>query len=363
MGRSNSWIGLGALQVLAVAVPLGCSGNSLPPYDRAALLSDLVDVTILPGQRALAVNASALASEVDSLCASVDAAHLEATRAAWVQTLIAWERTAAYRFGPAQSANLDRFIASFPPDPNAIEAAITGTATLDEASISALGGDQRGLHALELLLFAPDEASAAIALGDTPRRCEMASALAADIESSAAMIRDAWEMGFAAKLETAGELGNAEYPAQLSAIVALLEGVYGAIESVKNEAIGVPIGAMSGRPDATLVRARHAGVAVELMEARVESAIAVWNPSGAAHSLDGFLRSRRPDLADRLLTELSTARAAVEALPQPFDEYVVGGDVSSATSASDSLRIVERTVRADAGSTLGVAFTGTPDGD
>lgn len=358
------------LAAIAWGAAGGCDGPTVPPYDRGALLEELVDRTILPGQRALADRGRELEGALDALCASggLDEAHLVTAQEAWRQAYLAWERTRAYQIGPAMDENLDAELAYFPADAAAIEADVAGTATLDAAWVHEIGAPHKGLFAIEHLLFAPGDAAAVLASLGAPRRCELLVALGAGAASAAAAIDDAWEPdggGFATTVMTAGQPGNAMYSAQLSALSAILSELLQTLEELKVGGMARPLGLLDGgvpQPDA--IEARLAGAATAGMRARLEGVRAVWQPAGASHDFDGHLRSRRAALADQVLAELHASEAALAAIPEPYAEHVAGAEHAAADAAYAAVRTLERTLGAQVSAVLAVSVMFTDsDGD
>ncbi len=341
----------------------GCSEPSVPPYDRAALLSEVSTEVIVPGYASVQMQASALDDAATAFCGAPDAASLATLRGAWRDAFLSWQRTLAYGFGPADEMNLGPEMSFAPTDPTAIEANIAGTDAIDAAYVDALGGGSKGLFALEYLLFADDESTTMTALADM-RRCAYLAALTDHVARTSTRLADAWSPDggdFASTLATAGQSGNVVYPAELSAISELLTALPALVDHVKVDKIGEPIGYMAA-PLPDDVESPYANASVEAMAANLAGVRDVW--MGTTHDFDDYLATRDPALAERVRGELDAADAAVAALPEPFAEYAAGADHAAGDAAYDALGDLEVTLATEVGATLAVSLGFNPsDGD
>ncbi len=78
---------------------------------------------------------------------------MQATRAGWGKTLLAWQRTDALLFGPAVEEQIDYFIYFNPPKKKVITALLNATTPITAAAVAATGTGGQGLATLEYLLF------------------------------------------------------------------------------------------------------------------------------------------------------------------------------------------------------------------
>lgn len=352
--------------LVALGLLAGCDTPTVAAYDRGALLSELVERTMLPGQTELDADVGALDAAVGALCAEPTASTLDAAQAAWREAHLSWMRSEPYQFGPAEDANIGTEIYYFPADSAAIDALIAGSGALDEAAIDELGAQSKGLLALEYLLFATDDATTLAALTDTPRRCEAAAAIATHTHAASSELLAAWQgdTGFAHTLTTAGLAGNSRYPAQASAVSAVLTQVLESLEKLKVARLGTPLGLITGTPAPETVQAHYAEASVEGMVALLDGVAAVWAPEGATHDFEEFQRSRRPALADEVTRQIASARAAVAAVPEPLAVYATSSDLSVGTAAHVAVRLLERTLGSDVSTSLAISVMFTDsDGD
>ncbi len=340
----------------ALALAGSCNDTpQAPEYDRKALFAELASQVILTGYGAVAQDGAALQQATQALCAGPTGDTLTAARTAWRTVFLDWERTAAYRFGPATDGNLGPEMAFSPTNPSAIEAEVSGTDAIDANAIDALGAGAKGFYALEYLLFAGADATLS-ALGNA-RRCAYTAALADHVARTSQRLLNAWQTGggnYANTLTTAGMAGNAVYPAELSAVSALITGLLTEIETVKDAKLGVPLGlsAKSHGVDPQTVECPYAHVSLEAMQANLASARAVW--TGTTHTFDAYLRTRNPMLADQVLADLAAADGALAAVPSPFYDYVAGSDHSAGEAAHNQLTELVRIFSTDVSAALAV---------
>ncbi|MEP7241120.1 MAG: imelysin family protein [Devosia sp.] len=184
----------------AVAAVLSLAATAAPAAEPAipseTIIRSAIDNAIRPGFAAFAVTTAKLRSDVAALCATPSADTLEAARAQFAVTVLAFARVEFIRLGPlGESGRLERLL--FWPDPRGfvlkqVQAALAAkdaTAT-DPATLKGKSVALQGFGALEFLLFGSGAESLATA-GD-PYRCAYASAIAGLDDSIAAEISREW---------------------------------------------------------------------------------------------------------------------------------------------------------------------------
>lgn len=179
--------GLSALLMLAIACGTGATGDD-------AVLISLTDSIVVPGYEAVAQEAGDLRQALDGLCAGPSDATLSDARQAWRDVRAPWMRSEATWFGPVMERR-SKSVMDWPEvRPERIEAMLENApATTDDAVRHTLASTQRGLGAVEYLLFAPD----AIELLSDPSsvRCEYLASLGRVVESESNALVAAWTEG------------------------------------------------------------------------------------------------------------------------------------------------------------------------
>lgn len=152
-----------------------------------------------PAAHAFAESATALAGQVEALCASPGEASLAAARTAFADTVATWGRVSVLRFGPLVADNrYER--AFFWPDPRGVilrqVQGLLGEA--DEAALApgALGGKSvavQGLPALEFVLYGGGAGE--LAAGQAAYRCRYGAAVAVNLAEIARAAEAGWADG------------------------------------------------------------------------------------------------------------------------------------------------------------------------
>jgi predicted lipoprotein len=360
---------------IAIAAVASCAGlgacvlirSDGARVDRQALLRDVTEQVIVPGYAELADRAHDLDSAQRALCERPDPERLDTARAELARTSEAWAATLGYGFGPVVDLHLEGQIDFWPARAATVEANVASSEPITDDWVDGLGTAGKGLHAIELLLFAGGEAidgapgddAALAALAASERRCGYLVALGAHLSRSTIRARSAWERSWAEQLVTAGR-GSSGYATEADGVSAIVTELVGAVQRVDRTQLESPLGLAEGgspSPDAVALRLSQRSIAS--MVATLDGVRAVWD-----HGLDPAVRSRDPRLADRVAAELEAALAALAAIPEPFAEYVVSGDLAAGRAAIDALRVLARSLATEVSVALAitVGFTDN-DGD
>jgi hypothetical protein len=345
---------------LGAATHVGCDdGGTGFVFEeaRAELLRETVDVVILPGYQRAADAAVALRERNTELCvATPDAAGVEASRAAWATLFTSWEATTASHFGPTRDLNLANELAFYPTRPTSIENNIAATDPIDEAHIEALGAAGLGIFAIEYLLFSPaDAGEVATALAESPRRCEYLVAASAHVERLTARVVLEWTP-YGELFANAAMEGNTEFPSQLRAISTLLTQMINSASVMKIARLAAPLGGDVGSEgDPSVVRSLYAGMSNEGLLAQMDGLRATWTAGVEGRGLGGYLAVEHPALADTILGQMTSTRAAIDAIPDPFEDYVAMPEHPLGDAALLEVRALERSLGIDASIALSVS--------
>lgn len=127
-------------------------------YDFSLILSDYVDLTIIPTYKAMFDNSQLLLSASKAFQASKSKTDLEAAAEAWKATRAPWENSESFLFGPAGDKNLDPLLDSWPVDETQLSNVINSSQKLDATFVAeGLGYVTRGYHTVEYLIFREGE--------------------------------------------------------------------------------------------------------------------------------------------------------------------------------------------------------------
>ena len=352
----------GALPLSAVGLGLyACGDDSVATVDETAVLKDIAEIVARPSYATLKAASDSLQSALDAFVASPSEATLGPARENWKATMTAWNQTRTFAFGPAKDIepNIRWHLGA---DPEAIDASIAAGSPFD---IEALGASQKGLPALEYLLFDPEGGQDAILekFSGSAERVAFAGALAADLDEKIAALVSAWD-DHASELASAGE-GSEAYKAPKDAMDAL----YNQLIYVSDLAIAqikAPLVGSTGSPSPELEEARLSDNTLPDTFAQIAAITSVYEGrygEGSGLGVTALVRDRSPELDDQVRTAIADAKAALEAIPPPLRE-ALQGDVTVLETAVEKLREVKRLLSSDVASALGVTISFSDmDGD
>lgn len=317
----------------------GGSPGTVSAAGRAEVANALQVGVVIPGYTELAAAADAFTTAVAAACAAVPVA--DAARApaqdAWRQTQQAWSATRAYRFGTTKQLRAMSKIA-YPVDVTKIGKTLAGAGPVDAVTVGGLGADQRGLGAVELVLF-----------DTTPidqRRCDFAAAAASLVAAEAHTVVEGWT--------TAG-VGDVDV-----FVADAVNGMIFALGDLADMRLAKAAGVVSGTPEPAEMDAGAARGALDDMVAVMGGVEAMWR-GGGVPGVEALVTDVSRDTAERLSDELGAAQAAIDAVPDPLADVDDPGPVSAAYEA---VRVALVTMRTEVASQLGVTLQlGDADGD
>lgn len=176
---------------LFAALAMACGSSAAEESD---VLISLTDAVIVPGYEATAASSSELRKTLEGLCASPTNDALNTAQQAWRDARAPLLRSEATWFGPFTNRRSEGLMAWPQTDPERIEAMLVNNpATTEDAVRNGLASTQRGLGAIEYLLFAPDALD--LLSDSSSSRCGYLIALGLLIESEANAILKAWTEG------------------------------------------------------------------------------------------------------------------------------------------------------------------------
>jgi predicted lipoprotein len=323
------------------------------------VLKALVHEVVVPDTAAVVTSSNELSSAVNAFADSPSLEALTLARTAFTTALLAWKQAQCFRNGPMVETNAFVRTLFWPPRPEAIEAAASGTALLDDAFVGNIGVDARGVYALEYLLFPleqrDEQALASLAENAGKRRRELARGLAASIAKYA---------GNAGK--ALGD-GNA-YAARFA------EDAQIHLSTLVNQMIGTVETLAARRLEHVLRLEKNRRLVpheVEGWPSRTSHRIALAQLTGnerlyrggKSGGLAALALATAPAIGARVSERYADALRAVRALPGPL-EVVVKQDQARLAAAAAATKALELALKVDLASALGVTITfQTGDGD
>ena len=359
---------LAAALMLTLLAALACSADD--PVSREEVLVSLTDDVIAPRFQTLAERTDTLRSSLRSLCEQPTRARLDAARTAWRDARAPWLRSQAAWFGPIMDRRSRSLVDWSPVEPQRIEDMLAKRDSIDaNYAREFLSSTQRGLGAIEYVLF-QDDAAVLAALGEPGSiRCQYVVALgdvAAD-ETGAAF--DDWTGDNPEGRAYAGYL-NGTAASSLIGRAAVDEVVSGSIHLsriISDMGLGRALGVEDTQPDPSAI---PGGVGHnQVADIRNQTLgmqdiyVGASDPDRGDLGIGALVRGVDEDADQRVRAAFTAALAAIDGLSEPLPE-TMRQNPGPALAAYQSLKELQITLNTDVVSVLGVTvgFADT-DGD
>lgn len=144
-----------------------------------------------PRIAALAESSKTLQTSMSALCQKKTQPNLDAARAAWQQSYLAWRAVEVLPLGPVLSRRTAWLIDVWPTKTDKVEEAVR-LVQRDAAIADNVGAAAQGLPALEYLLWGDDRLNAQLGRLVFKQRCDYALALANDVASEVGELQKEW---------------------------------------------------------------------------------------------------------------------------------------------------------------------------
>ena len=384
--------------VLALALGLACAGGApapasspaepaeMPPAETAAtappsrqeVLVALTDTVIVPRYRAAAEGMNGLRAALDALCAAPSPEGLAAARAAWRGARDPWLRTQATWFGPVMERRSRSLVDWSPVDPPRIEQMLVSRdAVSPEVVREFLGASQRGLGAMEYILFAnpggdgdADDGAILDALGGPASlRCQYLTALGAVAATETDAALADWTgdnpegkayAGYFNGTAASSLLGKAAVDELVRASVFLTRSI---ADMRLGKALGQAPGVDGGARDPAALLAGPGHNTVADFRSQVLGMQDIYRGGGDGPGLSGLVRGLSPAADERMEASFAAMLAAIDELPEPLPA-AIRDNPEPVRRAYQQIQHFQRTLNTEVVSLLGVSvgFADT-DGD
>lgn len=318
-------------------------------FDKLSLLRAVADCS-LARARSFDGVAKALRDAAQAHVADRTPAKAAALTAAWTNAMASWQETEIFRFGPAAQsvhpggADLRDAIYAYPLFNRCKVDEQTVAKTYETPAFATSLVLARGLGTIEYLAFYPgtdNGCSAAspingsgtwAALGPdelAARKAAYAKAAADDVAQKAAALVSAWDPAagnFHLALSQPGS-GKSPYKTSADALNSVNDGLFYVEVEVKDLKLARPIGVS---PDCTTTRcpeaveSPYAKASIAHLRANLKGFRRIFEgcgDNGEGIGFDDWLRSVGAGAtADKMIAALVTARSAVDAIDQPFEQ-------------------------------------------
>lgn len=312
--------------------PLGAVGTQEEEQDR--LFASLTENVISPRYGQLRDEAESLEEAINAYCADPVNGDTAILESAWADAMQAWQAISVVRFGPieeeARRLRLQFFEGSGNAVVNDVLALLESAEVLSEDLIAESPFSTQGLPAIEYILFELQGLDESV---DGVRRCDMISAVAANLVTIADELDLAWAEGGDWRLDFENATG--EFSSRLDVLQEVLESIVGELEFVVGDKIINPLN--FGETVAESFRSRVSGDNIETNLAALQALFEIDDEDSSyglqdyldrAHEVDGILVP--------LIAELTSALEEIGPLTTNFDDVIAGqaeGDLDGLNTA------------------------------
>lgn len=307
---------------MAFLVGLGLLGAApaLAAPDYAAMLATAADGPVIAGYRQFQADATALERSVSQFCAAADDTALAALRTGFHTAMDSWQAVQWIGYGPVEAFHRGQRVQFWPDKKNAGDRQMLAlikdrkAESLDPHRIPFASVAIQGLPALEMLLFAENQADKLLAAGaeETRFRCKLLGGIANNLARIGAELVDEWEKpdGFVNTLKTIG-IGAGPYADSRQAASQMFNALHGQLTAIAEVKLSYPLGtavadARPGRAESWRAKRSARNIAQNLAAVRavfVTALIPVLAAEGKAAAADRFVQA--VDAATAALTRLA----------------------------------------------------------
>lgn len=338
------------------------------PPSRSDVLVSATDDLIVPRFREVAQEMSALQASLNALCDSPSQQRLDEARGAWRQARVPWMRSQAMWFGPVMDRRSRSYVDWAPIEPERIERMLEKRDSVDAEYLREyLASTQRGLGAVEYVLFEDDDAVLSKLSGPDSIRCQYLVALGDLVaEETSGALAD-WTGSNTEGLSYA-EYFNGTADDSLIGKSALNELVRTSVfmsRTITDMRLGKALGVdgVTADPDALLGGDGHSMVADMRNQVLGMQDVYLGGESDSGFGVSALARGLSEETDERMRIAFEDALRAIDELEEPLGE-TIQNDPQAALKAHAALKRMQLTLSTDIVSLLDVTvgFADT-DGD
>ncbi len=343
--------------LLCLLAGVACAAES--PPSRQDVLVSLTDLVIVPRFQSVADEMNGLKDALHTLCAGPSPATLDGAGAPWMRAPAMW-------LGPAMERRSRSLVDWSPIDPERIEAMLADRDAVMAADVREfLASTQRGLGAIEYVIFGDDGAVLA-ALGQPDGiRCQYLAALGDVAAAETDGVLADWTGANPDGKAYAGYFNGTAAHSLLdkAAVDELVRTSVFLTRSITDLRLGQALGANNGPPEPAAIPGGAGQNAVADLRNQAPGMQDVYLGSGPGYGLSALVRGVSPDADDRTIAGFKAALAAIDQLEEPLPATIVDNP-EPARMAHERLQHFQRALNTEVVSLLGVSvgFADT-DGD
>lgn len=337
--------------LLRAGLGLGCSAFAAchRPTTRERCLTSVAR-EVARGMADVIEHTRALEAALGELQKSFDAPKLARAQQVFRDTALAWKRVGTFRDGPLQQGNALLRATRFPARPRVIEAVLAETRSIDATRIAELGSGEKGLYAIEYLLFDSSTTSALTRFrGPLAARTQaLALGLARELGALGEQIEGALGRRGSNLIDDFVKSPQAGLSRLVNTLIEQLElmaeGQLGVIYHLSE----------ANRLEPSDVEGFASRISHRLVLARLEGTDQLYR--GGEHSLSALVRAASPNADASVRERLDKALAAVRAFSVPLED-VAKNDRLRLYEAYLKVKSLEAGMKVHLPSALGVTIT------
>lgn len=352
--------------LVAALLVMGCA-SAAPPSQRDVIAS-LTDDLIVPRFQAVAAGMGNLSAALDSLCANPNADTLDKARNSWREARAPWMRSQSMWFGPVMDRRSRILVDWSPIDPKRIEATLAKRESVSANDVREFfGSTQRGLGAIEYVIFGEDAKVLAALDDSTGIRCQYVTALGDVVADEISGVLEDWTGdgssggGYAGYFKGTASVALVEQ----QAIDEVVRTSVFITRSINDMRLGKALGADGGQADPSAIPGGGGHNAVTDLRNQVLGMQGTYLGPGTDGSLgiSALVRGVSQEADERMRGHFTAALEAIDGLQEPLHATVVS-DPEPARLAHRRMQELQRALNTEVVSLLGVTvgFADT-DGD
>ncbi len=361
MAAALGLTGLGALWTV------GCGAEMPPEPDmRADLLRSWGEHVILPTFASFEEKTAQLRDASAALCESPSDETLEGAQTRWWEARAPWKRSQIFAFGPYEEEplRLGPKIDFWPPRPLRVRDLLQGTGALAEADVAAMGAAERGMPAVEQLLYDEAEPPGEVFVG---RRCEYLLAATEDLHTSAAALREAWDPEGGNYLAELTKPGHGKMFESIGeSLSEVVNRMVFTLENARLDKLGRPLGDQAGGvPQPDLAESHFSGRSTEDLRDHLRGILALYDGGDDPEELGlvDYAAARGYDVDAEMHSLVKSADEALRSI-EPSLTLAVIEDPDQVRAAQTALEELQRFIQVDVINALGLTVNfNDNDGD
>jgi putative iron-regulated protein len=216
-----------------IPVTIGTTAETLPQNVIVAFADNIA----LPQYNNISTGGTDLVNAVNTLSTAPTQTNLLAAQQQWRNLRATWELSEAFLFGPVADQNLDPNVDDWPVNKADFDSVLVSNSSLNDSVVANYQTSLKGFHALEYILFGPNQSRKATTL--TTREKQYMIAVANDLKTNCTKMYEGWSTNngnYYTTFTTTNSVYNNKQTALLS-LVNSMAGICGEVGVEKIESV------------------------------------------------------------------------------------------------------------------------------